>query len=186
MKIAMGFRHKLAGNLDVIDGKYSLYPVRQQFDQLKARITSGWNVEHTPAGSHAFPTGSWTPTIGGTTGATGQVYAYQNGTYVLLGDLVLAEFYVELSTEGTITGSAQLQGLPFPATTYSPTGLPQAIGWHQTATNFVNAWAAVVGGSTTARLWGIAAAGTTYQTAITATEIGASTAFAGVLTYRKA
>ena len=53
MKLGLGFRHKLSANLEVIDGKYSLFPVRQQFDQMKARIVSGWNIEHKPDGEHA-------------------------------------------------------------------------------------------------------------------------------------
>src|SRR3990167_146153 len=101
MKLALGFRNKLSANIDVINGKYSLYPVRQQFDQLKARITAGWNIEHTPQGSHQFPTGSWTPVIGGKDGTSGQAYAFQQGRHVDMGGAVLAEIYVELSTEGT-------------------------------------------------------------------------------------
>ena len=44
MKLALGFRNKLSGDL---------YPVRQQFDQLKSRITAGWNIEHTANGQHS-------------------------------------------------------------------------------------------------------------------------------------
>lgn len=52
MKLALGFRHKLAANLDVVEGKYSLFPVRQQFDQIKSRIAAGWNIDHLPNGHH--------------------------------------------------------------------------------------------------------------------------------------
>ena len=96
MKLALGFRNKLAANLDVINGKYSLYPVRQQFDQLKARITAGWNIEHTPQGSHQFPTGSWTPVIGGSTVTSAQTYNQQSGYYVNLGGVIIAPFPVLL------------------------------------------------------------------------------------------
>lgn len=53
MKLALGFRHKLAANLPTDDfGRYSLLDVRKQFDQLKAHISAGWNIQHTPAGAH--------------------------------------------------------------------------------------------------------------------------------------
>ena len=60
-----------------------------------------------------YEEGTWTPTITGTTSASGQVYTTQVGKYVKIGKLVQAQAYVVLSTLGTITGGVQIGGLPF-------------------------------------------------------------------------
>lgn len=60
-----------------------------------------------------YEEGSWTPVIGGSGGQSGQAYSFQVGKYVKVGKLVTAYFNVQLSTLGTITGTAQIQGLPF-------------------------------------------------------------------------
>lgn len=59
----------------------------------------------------AVPT-SWTPVLkfgGGTTGIT---YTTQAGTYVQIGKVVVAEFRIALSSNGSATGSATITGLP--------------------------------------------------------------------------
>lgn len=60
-----------------------------------------------------FKEGTWTPTIGGSGGQSGQVYADQSGHYVKIGRFVWVSFRVTLSTLGTITTQVQIQGLPF-------------------------------------------------------------------------
>lgn len=62
-----------------------------------------------------YEEGTWTPTIGGNTSQSGQVYAIQVGSYVKIGKWVFVNFAVKLSTLGTITGQVQIKGLPFPA-----------------------------------------------------------------------
>lgn len=57
--------------------------------------------------------GTWTPVIGGSGGTSGQAYTSQSGHYIKIGKLVMASCYVVLSTKGTITGTVQIQGLPF-------------------------------------------------------------------------
>lgn len=58
---------------------------------------------------------TWTPTITGSTSATGQAYTTQAGRYVKIGKLVLIHGRVTLSTLGTITGNVLIGGLPFTA-----------------------------------------------------------------------
>jgi hypothetical protein len=55
---------------------------------------------------------AWTPTIGGSTSQSGQVYSLQVGRYKKTSKGI--EFYgsVTLSTLGTITGNVQIKGLP--------------------------------------------------------------------------
>jgi hypothetical protein len=60
-----------------------------------------------------YEEGTWTPVIGGSTGTSGQTYSVQVGYYTKIGKFVSASFYLVLSAKGTITGNAQIQGLPF-------------------------------------------------------------------------
>ena len=60
-----------------------------------------------------YEEGSWTPTIGGSGGQSGQVYSIQVGRYVKIGSLVHLQGRIALSTLGTVTTVAQIQGLPF-------------------------------------------------------------------------
>ena len=60
-----------------------------------------------------YEEGTWTPVLGGATSETGQVYGVQVGEYVKIGKIVWCSFFIELSTEGTITGNLRINGLPF-------------------------------------------------------------------------
>lgn len=60
-----------------------------------------------------YEEGSWTPTITATGGASGQTYAVQVGRYVKVGKMVTAQFQVQFSNAGTLTGSVQIGGFPF-------------------------------------------------------------------------
>lgn len=60
-----------------------------------------------------YEEGTWTPVIGGSGGTSGQAYTTQVGRYVKIGKQVTCWFNVVLSTKGTITDNAQIQGLPF-------------------------------------------------------------------------
>jgi len=61
-----------------------------------------------------YEEGTWTPTIVGVTGASGQTYATQVGNYTKVGNLVTVSFVVTLSAAGTLTGTyAGIGSLPF-------------------------------------------------------------------------
>src|SRR5690348_8218660 len=60
-----------------------------------------------------YEEGTFTPTITGSTSASGQVYSLQVGFYTKIGRLVHFSLQVQLSTLGTITGSVRIGGLPF-------------------------------------------------------------------------
>ena len=124
MRLALGFRNLLAANLEVINGTYSLYPVRQQFDQLRAALGAMWDIEHQNDGSHLFPQTAWTPILGGSTATSGQTYNAQTvGYYVNIGGVIIAPFLVHLSAVGTVSGDAQLQGLPVTAANTTMPGI---------------------------------------------------------------
>lgn len=60
-----------------------------------------------------YEEGAWTPVLGGSGGTTGQTYATQAGSYIKTGKQVSASCVIALTTKGTITNYAQIQGLPF-------------------------------------------------------------------------
>jgi hypothetical protein len=61
-----------------------------------------------------YEEGSWTPNLSWSTGGTtGIVYTTQVGTYVKVGKLVHAAFFLRTSNNGTGSGAATITGLPF-------------------------------------------------------------------------
>ena len=62
-----------------------------------------------------YEEGSWTPTLGGSGGQSGQAYDGANtaGKYIKIGKNVLALGSLVASTVGTITGSVEIKGFPF-------------------------------------------------------------------------
>lgn len=61
-----------------------------------------------------YEEGTWTPSLIGGTGASGQAYTRTNAAYTKIGRQVTCSFEVQLSTLGTVSGVAQIGGLPFP------------------------------------------------------------------------
>lgn len=82
---------------------------------------------------------AWTPTIGGFSGQSGQVYSIQEGTYRVSGRVIHVQGRVVLSTLGTITGLVCIFGLPF---TVEPTS-------NNYATLSIGSW----GGMTNTFVW---------------------------------
>jgi hypothetical protein len=75
-----------------------------------------------------YEEGTWTPTLVGSGGSSGQSYSYQRGYYVKIGRLVYVSCDVNLTTAGTNSGSyCWVAGFPFaasndPGMKMSPTG----------------------------------------------------------------
>jgi hypothetical protein len=130
-----------------------------------------------------YEEGSWTPTIGGAGGTSGQTYTLRQGFYVKIGRYVFADYYVRLSVKGTITGAVQIQGLPFTDANEINT-IPSVVYFDATATNWTSILAAISPGTTAAAIVGIAAATTTNTTALATADISATTLFAGTIIYR--
>jgi len=57
--------------------------------------------------------GTWTPVLNFGGATTGITYTTQQGQYSRIGNLVIAEFYIVLSSKGSATGAATITGLPF-------------------------------------------------------------------------
>jgi hypothetical protein len=60
-----------------------------------------------------YEEGTWTPVLGGSGGTSGQAYSFQNARYTKVGNRVICNLIVKISTVGTITGNLEIQGLPF-------------------------------------------------------------------------
>lgn len=162
--------------------------------------TARWRVNPVPpTGQIAFPAtqvpssdvnvlddyeeGTWTPTIGGSGGQSGQVYSYQIGNYIKIGKLVMAFFDVGLSTLGTITTNVQIKGLPF--TSDTSTIAVSNICWHATTTAYVFMLSSVAASDNAATILGMTAAGTTsLAVPIAQANLSATTIFRGTCMYR--
>jgi hypothetical protein len=86
-----------------------------------------------------YEEGTWTPSITGSTSASGQVYSTQAGTYTKIGRLVVACGTVVLSTLGTITGTVAVGGLPFPIASGTAFQGGASIGYYSGLTTAITA-----------------------------------------------
>lgn len=105
-----------------------------------------------------YEEGTWTPTVGGSGGSSGQAYSRQLGFYVKVGRLVTVQCDVILSTLGTITTQVTIDGLPFASqnvSNYRPNG---KIIWRDFTSTLVDASFLMVENSTSLLCYGITAA----------------------------
>ncbi len=131
-----------------------------------------------------YEEGTWTPTIGGTGGQSGQTYTVQQGDYVKIGKLVILHFNVTLSAKGTITSIAQIQGLPFTVENVAGFTAGQGLGfWTGLTSSFVYISAIPVVNTTTASLFGTTAAATGL-TSLAQGDLSNVCTLSGTLSYR--
>jgi len=132
-------------------------------DGTSGLVTLGYGQVKWPAAQNAsadvntlddYEEGTWTPTITGSGGASGQVYSLQSGRYVKIGRHVTLWGRVTLSTLGTITTSVQVDGFPF--TAHSVVNSGGAIGYFAAMTATFGSMSMLVQTSTTkATLYGL-------------------------------
>jgi hypothetical protein len=77
-----------------------------------------FSINPNPAGATSellndYEQGTWTPVLQFGGASTGITYAAQLGTYTKVGNLVQARFTIVLSSKGSATGTATVNGLPF-------------------------------------------------------------------------
>jgi hypothetical protein len=131
-----------------------------------------------------YEEGSWTPVIGGDGGTSGQAYSVQVGRYVKIGKMVIAQFRVQLSTLGTVTGAVQIQGLPFTSENTTNLSATGAVGrWYNLTTAFDMIQMAINPNTTAIYLWGATAAATALGTLATG-DLNNATHFEGTVCYR--
>lgn len=130
-----------------------------------------------------YEEGTWTPVIGGMGGTSGQTYSSQSGRYVKIGKLVWASFDVTLSSKGTITSFAQIQGLPF--TVGSATVIPAStVYWESLSSTMIHVIAIAVPSSTAATLYGNTVATVTMGgSGLVAADISNTTRLGGSIIY---
>lgn len=129
-----------------------------------------------------YEEGSWTPTLTGTGGGSGQVYTTQLGTYQKTGRVVVANFRVKVSTLGTITTNAAIGGLPFTSRTGTDLSFGSFISFDVMTTSFIFLAAAVISNSTQALIFGSTAASTASATTVQA-DYSNTSEVSGTLTY---
>lgn len=130
-----------------------------------------------------YEEGTWTPVIGGSGGTSGQTYSTQTGSYVKIGKLVSARFNVTLSAKGTITGSVQIQGLPFMSeATYL--GVVTVGYFAMLGANYASLGGYMFPATSVAQITGIVAAGAASSTDLTTADIANTTQILGMITYQ--
>jgi hypothetical protein len=97
-----------------------------------------------------YEEGTWTPTIQGNGGASGQVYSTQSGNYIKIGNFIYLTFDVELSTAGTLSGThVLLGGLPFTMLSFNKGGTLSVgyfSGWQNLPSGFGGSITSYTGG----------------------------------------
>jgi hypothetical protein len=105
-----------------------------------------------------YEEGTWSPTITGVSGLSGQTYTARNGDYVKIGTWVFVSGTIVLSALGTLTGNAAIGGLPFVFA--AGDGAPIMGYWSGLSSSLVRMSAVFESGSTRALLYGATAAST--------------------------
>jgi hypothetical protein len=124
------------------------------FDVTRNALTIGDGAQ--AGGHYATPfTGSWTPTISGSTTPGSQSYAVQEGWYCKLGKLVIAQCRITLTGNSGGSGAARVAGLPFTSENVANShgsGAIAAIGGVTHAASYTQFHASVNPNATTADL----------------------------------
>lgn len=130
-----------------------------------------------------YEEGSWTPVIGGEGGTSGQTYSSRVGRYVKVGRRVDVFWEVTFSAKGTITGSVQLQGLPFAMDSNMRGAWPVVFG--SLATTWVDVNVALNGATSTTAgfIDGAAVAAAANNTNLVTADIGNGSTLGGSGTY---
>ena len=129
-----------------------------------------------------YEEGTWTPVLGGSGGTSGQTYS-STGFYVKVGRLVYATYVVVLSNKGTITGSVQLQGLPFQVYSGHSDDGAAVSRFANLAINWIALYAIVGASTTVATIRGNTAAALNNITDVLTASIANNTELRGNLTY---
>ena len=131
-----------------------------------------------------YEEGTWTPSIGGSGGQSGQVYTRQLGTYTKIGKRVFLDFNVLLSTLGTITTSVQIKDLPFTSQNTSNMNWTCSIGFFGALTSNAVFVSGTMSPAATVVTLFTAAAAATGLTAMVQADLSNTTQFIGHISYQ--
>lgn len=128
-----------------------------------------------------YQEGTWTPVIGGSGGTSGQSYdANTIGWYTRVGRKVDCQFYVALTTKGTITTNVQIQGLPFTVnSSLGARGPIKFCTWSNLATTWVHLAGRANNSATNATIQGATVAAAASTTLLTTSDINNNTELVG-------
>lgn len=126
--------------------------------------------------------GFWTPVLGGSGGVSGQTYTQQVGVYWKYRQFVIISGLIILSNKGTITGSLEIQGIPYLPTALAGYRASCAMNWSSFATAITLLQGSVLPSGSTLILLALTAAATSIGTLTTTditnnTEIGFSISY---------
>lgn len=131
-----------------------------------------------------YEEGSWTMTIGGDGGTSGQTYSTRVGRYQKIGRKVEIWGVAQLSNKGTITGNVEIQGLPFPCTNSDGTfRSPCAFNFFDLATNQISVQGTTIQNTSTVIVRALAAAATAMGNVLTTADITNTTALSFTTSY---
>lgn len=131
-----------------------------------------------------YEEGTFTPTIGGSGGQSGQAYTTQNGNYIKVGKVVHAWVNIVLSTLGTITTNAQIQSLPFTSENTSGQIATFAIGTWANFTTTLSHLSGVMDPNATVITLRHAAAAAQSTSPVLQADMAATTTIVGYICYR--
>jgi hypothetical protein len=77
-----------------------------------------------------YEEGTWTPSITFAGSSTGITYVAQVGKYTKIGNIVFAGFHFELSSKGSATGQARINGLPFTSSSSEASRMGSSAGYY--------------------------------------------------------
>ncbi len=116
-----------------------------------------------------YEEGSWSPTLAGSGGQSGQAYTTQLGRYIKIGKQVKVWGRLTLSTLGTVTGNAQIGSLPFTAENVTDLyGDCHINFWNNLTSSFVHFSGQIVANTTVVTLLRTTAAATSVGTVVQA------------------
>jgi hypothetical protein len=131
-----------------------------------------------------FEESTFTPTIGGSGGQSGQAYTVQLGSYQKVGKWVTVNGYIQLSTLGTVTTNVQIKGLPFTSENVSNRNVPVTIGyWTNMSSSFVTVGGLLAPNDTAITLYGVETAAATGMSTLTQADLADTTIIAFSVRY---
>ena len=85
-------------------------------ERVRIQAAGGISFNGDSAAANAlddYEEGSWTPVVAFGGGTSGITYGTQFGRYVKIGELVMLQCTISMSSKGSSTGAARIQGMPF-------------------------------------------------------------------------
>ena len=95
------------GNIHIGTAEKGIYFGNQVTTSASGASFSSQLLDH-------YEEGSWTPVLKFGGGSTGITYSARDGSYTRIGRQVTVHFMIEMTSNGSSTGTATITGLPFP------------------------------------------------------------------------